>query len=430
MKDSAMEVAQWRRGAAALKAKPRKGKLKRYAMSMAIAASAVKVCQAIEPSDLLAYELGPVSLRPQISGYTEFNDNVFYRERNAESDVIFGLSPGVTFVLGQNLPNENHVVLDYRLEQLLYLDRSDLNATQHHLEIGGRYATERTSIEGSDRIDVFSSPLGGGSIVAGQKVTRTMFDDLYRFDYRFGTRTAVYVEAQHSAVDYSGKLPLFDSRTLQGTLGFEWAYSVDTKIFGEAYYGVTTLESNSTAADPPGKTFVGGFVGGRGNFTEKLTGVVKVGYEVNEFEKTAGAAGLDSSAGEAPVVDANLSYLLTDRTRISVGYIRRPRVSVEFTRTAYTVDQASIGAQTTLGSAGRLRLEAGANFGFHEYESSATLPGSRTDTLWGVSAGARWMFETWVSLALQYRFNQFRSSLPATTEYDQNRVTVSFAIGY
>jgi hypothetical protein len=428
VKDLTMHVAN--RGEGRVAFKPREIGMKRGFTLMIAAVASASAIRAVQPSDLLVYELGPVSVRPQLSGYSEFNDNVFYQEENTKSDVIFSLSPGVLFLVGDNLPEANHLSLDYRLEQLFHVDRSDLDATQHHLEFGGRYATERTSIEGTDRFDFLSSPLGGGSIIAGRKVTRLLFDDLYRLDYRFGKRTGVYVEAEHSTVDYSGSLPLFDSRTLQGTFGFEWAYSTDTKFFGEAYYGVTTLDSNTTAADPPGKKFVGGFVGARGNFTEKLTGVVKLGYEVNEFENTTGTAGLDSSAGEEPVAAANLSYLLTERTKLTLGYTRRPRVSVEFTRTAYTVDQISIGAQTTLGSTERLRLNASANFALHEYEPSASQPGSRTDTLWGVTAGASWYFETWVSLALQYTFNQFQSSLPTTMEYNQNRVTLAFAIGY
>src|SRR4051812_45626945 len=80
--------------------------------ALVVLASLVHVAQSIEPSDLLVYQLGPASLRPQISASTEYNDNVFYQTRNTQADVIFGLTPGLRVLLGDELPDANHIVLD------------------------------------------------------------------------------------------------------------------------------------------------------------------------------------------------------------------------------------------------------------------------------------------------------------------------------
>src|ERR1051325_7893368 len=85
---------------------------------------------AFEASDVLVFSHGPLSLRPQFGLSEQFNDNIFYLDQNKKSDFITTIAPGLKFQVGQDLPTENHVKLQYTLEQLIYAQNSSQDATQ------------------------------------------------------------------------------------------------------------------------------------------------------------------------------------------------------------------------------------------------------------------------------------------------------------
>jgi hypothetical protein len=395
------------------------------AMFLSLAGSTSSV-SAIEASDVLVYSKGPVSLRPHVGAFTEYNDNIFYRGSNVKSDVIFDLAPGVKLLVGENKPKENHIYLDYRMDQLWYMDDSGLDALQHRAMLNGRYSTGRTTIEGKDEFTYASTPLGGGFSITGQKVSRAIETDLYRLSYKLGQRAGIYGEGWHSSTDFDKGIPLFDTRTLQGTAGFEWEYSEDTFLFGEIFYGETSLTRNDPGPKAPGQSFVGAFVGGRGNFTKKLVGTVKAGYQYNWFEEVGGVS---TPSTDAPVVQASLLYKARERMTVEFAYSRQQRISVEFTRSPFTVDGVSGKVSAIFGSSGRLLVTAGGHLSFHEYDPSPAFA-SRTDMLWTVDPSVSWYFETWLSMKLQYEFNHFESNLAGVVDYDQNRIILGVEAGF
>ncbi|HEY6229537.1 MAG TPA: outer membrane beta-barrel protein [Verrucomicrobiae bacterium] len=400
-----------------------------YWLIGAAAAASTTNLLAFEASDVLVFSHGPLSLRPQLGISEQFDDNIFYLDQNKQSDFITTFAPGLKLLLGQDLETENHVKLQYTLEQLLYADHTDQNATQHKFLTDTHFTKSRFTIDGADHYDMLSSILGGGFSIAKQKVDRTIWYDIYRFDYKVGQRMGVYIEGQHVETDYQTGLPLFDTRTLSGTGGFEYSLSEDTSLFGEVYYGETSLHSNAVSTRPPGTSFVGGFVGARGKFTEKINGTLKAGYEVSSFTGNV-PAGSDKSAGSAPVVEANITYLATERLTTSLTYSRRQHVSVQFVSSSYVLDAITASATQVLGAAGRLRLDLLASYAMYSFDPAPAYPGGRSDTNWKVQAGASYFFQTWLSTRLEYSFEEFTSDFASVVDYDVNRVTLSLAIGY
>jgi hypothetical protein len=398
-------------------------------LGAAIAASAGRVL-ALEASDVLVYSHGPLSLRPQFGFVEQFNDNIFYSGANGASDFITTFSPGLNFQVGQDLPTENHVKLSYALDEIIYAEHSSQNALQHHFVTDTHFEKNRFGIDGADRYEFLSSVLGGGFSIGRQKVDRIVWFDVYRLDYKVGERMGVYIEGQHVETDYKNGISLFDTRTLSGTGGFQYAVSDDTFLFGEVYYGQTSLHPNDpTAARPPGTSFVGGFVGARGNFTEKLKGSLKAGYEISSFTGNL-PPGVDKSAGDAPVVEAAVTYLATERLSATLSYSRRQQVSVQFLRSSYVLDSVSATATQVLGSTGRLRLDVTASYAMYSFDPAPAYPAGRSDSNWKAQTGASYFFETWLSTRLEYSFERFSSDFASVVDYDVNRVTLSLAIGY
>lgn len=395
------------------------------------AATAASTAQlfAFEASDVLVFSKGPLSLRPQFGFVEQFDDNIFYDNANRQSDFITVLSPGLKLQLGQDLPAENHVVLSYTYDRSFYVHNSSQNANQHHIITDTFFKKHRFSVEGTDRFELLSSVLGGGFSVGRQQVDRTLWFDVYRFDYKVGERMGVYVEGQHVSTDYESGIALFDTRTLTGTGGFEYTLSEDVFLFGEGYYGQTSLDPNTAAPEPPGTEFIGGFIGARGDFTEKLKGRLKAGYEVSSFHGNI-PAGLDDSAGSAPVVEASITYLPTERLTTTLTYSRRQQVSVQFVRSSYVLDTVTANVQQILGTAGRLRLDLTGTYAIFSFDPAPAYPAGRSDENWKVQTGASYFFQTWLSTRLEYSFERFTSDFASVIDYDVNRVTLSLAIGY
>jgi hypothetical protein len=393
-------------------------------------AAAAGTARALEPSDLLVFSHGPLSLRPQFRVAETFDDNVFYTKTDRRSDLVTSVAPGLKFQVGDNVPDQNHFVVTYTLDKLIYLDNSGLSTLEHFVRSGAHYEGNRVTIEGQDVYEILSGVLGGAFNVGKQKVDRDVWVDMYRFGYKVGERMGVYVDGQHVETDYLTDLPLFDARTFSGTGGFEYEYSERTFFFGEVYYGQTSLHANAPGAGkPPGTTFTGGFVGARGDFTEKIKGTVKAGYEMSSF--TGGSAGgVDTSAGSSPVVEASIAYAPTERFSANFSYSRRQQVSVQFVRSSYVLDTISVGLLELLGSTHRLRLDLSGTYAMYSFDPAAAYPAGRTDSNWKVQTGANYFFESWLYTRLEYSFERFTSDFATVVDYDVNKVTLSVAIGF
>ena len=126
---------------------------------------------AIEPSQLLLIQKGPTVLKPQFQFTEIFNDNVTYDDTGKKADLITVVSPGAVFQLGSK--DFNHLSLSYFFDRLQYINNSDLSANQHHLATTVHFTHSRLTLDGGDKIEFLSSPLGGGISVGGQLVDRT-----------------------------------------------------------------------------------------------------------------------------------------------------------------------------------------------------------------------------------------------------------------
>lgn len=388
-------------------------------------------CYGIEPSEVLLFTKGSYSLRPQFSVSETFNDNIKYDESGKDADFITVISPG--FILQLGTEEYNFINFSYYYDRVIYAQEDQLSANQHRLALGNHVQFNRLTLTGRDQIEFLSGVLGGGISLAGVKVDRTTFLDEYRLSYDFTEKTGVYIEGTHNFTDYDRGLNLFDSQTLIGTGGFEYRAFSRTAFFGEIYYGRTWIEPNSDALpDAPSAEFIGGFLGARGSFTEKLTGTVKAGVESREFS--------DGTPGDTiPVVEANLTERFTEKTILSLNYSRRQRVSVQFSRNAYTTDSVTLLLQQHIGNEGRMRAEVRAGYIFADYEphpnyvevnNGVTRPVDRRDHIFNVGAALTYDFKIWLHGNLAYDYERLDSNLARIVNYDVNRVTVGLSVGY
>ncbi|HYE32447.1 MAG TPA: outer membrane beta-barrel protein [Methylomirabilota bacterium] len=394
----------------------------KWLLAGSMASLAAASAHAVTAEDVLVFSKGPVTLRPQLDLSAQYNDNIFFRDTNVETDFISIVSPGMEFDIGRN---ENYFRADYNWDNFFYADNDQLNADQHRLRMQNHFAINKFSISGRDNVEFLSSVLSGGSTIRNQRVDRSVFRDEYTLRYDLTEKTSVYVEGLHNTTDYDHPT-LFDSNTLMGSGGFAWKAFNRISLFGEMYYGQTARGANAAGLKPPWSWNLGGFLGARGEFTEKLSGTVKAGYETREFGDGIGGA-------TTPVVSIGLTHAFTEKSVLRLTYTRQSFVSAEFVRSQFAADVVDLAFTQAIGAEGRLKGTLGAYYNLDTYEGpqpSALGPVDRSDDLYRAYANVTYDLTRWSSVLLGYEFEKFNSSHPAIIDYDVNRVTLTLAIGY
>ncbi len=393
-------------------------------LAAGLAASIPNQARALESTDFLLFNKGPVSVRPQLNVTESLNDNVFYGDGGRvkrEGDFLSGISPGLNLLVGQDPANS--MLLTYMHDQFFYVEHPELDAGQHRGSLSSHFEYHRFTIVGTDRTELLNSVLGG-SFQLRQNVTRLVNFHDYRVGYELSEKTSLYVDGLFSGVDYLPPFAdnLLDSRTLIGTLGFSYKAFSKTSFFGEVYYGQTTTTPNISSLKLPYAEFTGGFLGAKGEFTPHLTGQVKAGYEVRSFSD-------GTPGGNSPVVSASLVQAFTEKRSLSFNYSRRQEVSVQYIRESYVIDSTSLVLSQMLGETRRWRASAELGYDRISYDENLAFP-NRQDTDFRISTVLNYQVRRWLLAGLTYNFERFTSDLPVVIDYHVNRVTLSLAIGF
>jgi hypothetical protein len=399
----------------------------RWATAVAAAPAILTSAHAVDATSVLVYNLGRLHLRPHLALSERYDDNIFYRPDGSgiRDDFISVLSPGMNLQLGRK--ESNHLLFDYTLDQSFYAKNDEQSFRDHTFSLETRLEFGRLTVEGNDRVQFLAGILGGGSNL-GQRVNRRSYSDQYHFEFGLSEKTGVYLGGNFDAVDFESGTPLYDYNTLQGTGGFIFKATPKTGFFGELYYGQAATDPNipfnplnSVSFKAPHAEFIGGYLGARGDFTPRLTGTIKAGYEVREFSDGTPAA-------NSPVVDASMDYRFSEKTSATLSYSRRNSVSVQLFRQSYTADAVRAEVTQILSSNGKLVGILGGYFENGEYERIGNF--ARGDLAYRLNATLRYNIQLWLSTSLGYEHEAFRSNENQVVDYDVNRVTLRVAIGY
>jgi len=383
--------------------------------------------RAVQPPDMLAFKLGPVLIRPRVQVSEQYDSNIYYRDRDVVDDLITRVSPGVNFYVGR--PEENHISLTYTLDSPFYAKNDQLDNLNHTFTLEPRWHGARLDVHGTDSFQVLNSVLGGIYLVAAnQSLERNVTANDYTVQYRISPKTLVYARGAYNATDWASGTYLQDYNTLTGTGGFGFQALPKVVFFGEGYYGQTATNPNrpSNTNDVfsmkgPHMTFTGAYLGARGDFTPKLTGEVKVGYEFREF----------SNGAEVPgglVAGVSLTHRLNERTTTRLSYLRQSVVSVEYNAQTYDLDAINLQFSRAFGAAGKWTANATGSVGSYTY--SGNVFANRQDFLYTWGLGLSYAIQEWMKAGFAYDFTKFESNYPGAVDYDVHRVMLQLTVGY
>ncbi|MCF7765983.1 MAG: outer membrane beta-barrel protein [Verrucomicrobia bacterium] len=417
---------------------------------------------AADASNYLVFSRGPFLMRPRVALAESYNDNLF-SQPDGTGDLITSVSPGLNLQLGRQ--SGNHISLDYGFSEHFYLDRSDLNSGEHRFGLQTRLQGKRLILTGSDSLQFLSSPIGlvsfvsatpppvdpgqgtggggggsgggdpitvdpgavqGGEVITSigdRNVDRTTFSDNYNLGYGISEKTGVYLQGSHSATDFENGVVLYDLTTVRATGGFGYRAFPKVSLFGELFYRDTSTTPNFPGPENPDLSAIGGFLGARGNFTPKLSGTVRVGYEQREASNGA-------DVPSAPVADLSLSHRFSDKTSMSLNFSRINDVSVQFASQVFTANTAGLQLSQALGSSGKWRSNVGVGYSMFKYETLGVADANTDFDQFSANFGLAYQIQMWLSASLGYSFIGIRSDSAGIPEYDVNQIGLSLSLGY
>jgi len=384
---------------------------------------------AVDASDVLVYSIGSIRLKPHLAVSEQYDDNIFFRPGKpvagfpsvpVESDFVTVVSPGMNLQLGSK--EANHITLDYTMDESFYVNQTSQDHRDHSFFLNTHLEGSRIKLDGNDRVQFLSGILGG-TLNLGQRVDRKSFLDDYRLTYPFTEKTSAYVDGVFEATDYKQGTSLYDENTIRGTGGVGFRIAPKVTLFGEVRYGQAATSPNIRGlADAPHADLYGGYAGASGDFNSRLTGSIKVGYEILEFSN--GAPGSSS-----PVVEVSLTQKFGERTVASLIYSRRNSISVQLASSAFTADTVSVQLSHVITTDGKLQAILTGSLENGQYENSGAFA-SRRDLLYHAGFALNYNLQLWLRAGLLYDYEKFDSNSNLVFDYADNRVSLRISVGY
>ena len=322
------------------------------------------------------------------------------------------------------LEDQNYLMAEYRLDQRFYTDNTQLSSHDNDFSLQSQLKGNRTTITGNDQFQTLSSVLGAGSGIRGL-LDRNCYSDSYSVKYRFTDRTSAYIRGTHQTTDYAHGTPYQDENSLTGLTGFDYKFTDKTSAFGEVYYGQRALDSNGLPYKGPHQEFYGGFVGVQGDFSTKIHGSVKAGYETRQF---SGNFQGDSS----PVVEASLRYRVAPKSMASLTYTRSSGVNAQTTSASYVVDNATVRWDQKIGTNEKWTASATAGYQSTLYSKTSGVYGDRQDDMLQTGFQINYLIRLWWVTSLDYSFTKYSSTYPANSpgllDYDANIISLKWRL--
>ena len=366
------------------------------------------------------------------------------------ADLIGTVSPGVSFQVGSE--EENYLNLQYQSDNARYFDFGVAPAPMHRIQVAGKYDNQsRLRMEGSHSTEFVSSFMGGWVNLGNTLVDRWTHNTAGRVTYDSSDKTDVYVSGSRNYINFD-KVNLYGNDGWRANLGASYKPTDRLSVFVEGGYGLTDFIRGTSALDfIPTSHVYGGFVGVRGQFTERLEGTIGGGYEIRDFPDIPGAS------FSIPAANISVSYAFRETTKFSLAYTRRTDNAAQIARQGVTYDTTALNVQQLLGTTGTWMATAGVSYqggafdsltGFGAaYEPIAgtslrslslrTVDYKRDDSMLSLSGGISYMPRRWLKFGLNYSYENYSINyadaglkdvfLPT---YDAHRVMVGVQIGY
>ena len=379
----------------------------------------------IEPEDLLHYKIGNWHFRPHASTSLTANDNIFFRDSSAESealvgpkegDVITQVGTGFQAALGRNDINTFGFGYDYL--HRFYTDHSEVSSGDHAGQVAA--SIERGKVRFSTAHSVsLQTGIQGGNAQFVEQNDRFIFSDQIRVSVDITPKSDLYLSGTYGMTKQVDSIQFNDIESWNVAGGYGFGYSEKLRFFAQTSYGeqISSLRGSSVGWDNLGVS-----VGAEGEFTDKLTGTVQLGYQQQTSQMTG-------NGGGTPTVTLELEQLLGRRTLLTLAYTRRNQVNIDAMSAASVSDSFRLNLSRALGNRQKWFASIFASLWQNDFPDI-----DRSDQALSLGASLDYRIQEWMSSQLSYSYADFSAQLPGWAlggiDYQVNQVSLSLSFGF
>jgi polysaccharide biosynthesis protein VpsM len=213
------------------------------------------------------------------------DDNIYLKNKNEASDTIWSFKPGLDFVFGNNAATKGHAY--YTEEFLRYSSHSKQNTSLANVGFTSAYSDGKSKL---DLAGSYAQTAQNDVTIPGAIVERNVTNLKGVGEVSVSDKTTVGLGLVYDKNDY-GPASYVDSSNF--SIPLDGYFEVSPKLAASVGYRYRSVSLSGNAPDGKDHFFS---VGARGEFSEKLTGQLRVGYAKRSFTggKDYSTLGLDS----------------------------------------------------------------------------------------------------------------------------------------
>ncbi len=343
------------------------------------------------------------------SATARYDDNIFLRPNNEESDLIFIFAPGVELNVGKRA-NAN-LNLYYREDFYLYEDNSDLDTNVSNIFLDTFLNMPRLDLSFDASFQQLIQPEATLRLFGFDGlIERDVYNANFRGEYEISERTSIASGVSGSKVDFDNDIFFNDSESFSIPVTLYYSLTPRFDLSAGYRYRHTDVDRNGLANSREYEDHYAN-VGIRGEVLPKLMGEARVGYQERRVEGGGNDDGVSFGL--------DFSHFLTPKITLLFGGYR----DFETGGQGQSIDTVggSLGARYTFNHL--LSATAGVNYFERDYDTG------RTDDTLDLNVGVSYSPITYVNLSAGYIFRTNDSSVDAL-EFDNNIFNVSASLRY
>lgn len=348
-------------------------------------------------------------IRPRLTTSMVYDDNIFISNTNRVADVIWAVTAGAAFELGdfRNL-RENFLIAEWYGTGFFYTNNPAQNAFNQSAALLGQYRWEKLTGQLSSRYQYLTGP----DRQVGSFATRHIFNNALRFNYDYSDKTTFDAEFAQDTQLFQSYLNQYDYR-VKG--GMDYLILPKVKVGMEGVAGILNVEES------PLQFYQQARIRAKYDLSGKVDAKLSAGVEFRQFE-----GGEDMKI--EPVFSLGLAYFPFDGTRISINGYRNVIGSNSLVGQNYVATGFEISIQQRF----LQKFYTGVSFGYENdtYFATATdTVSDRVDNYIFLRPSISYALNDWVTAGAFYEYRNNASNQSVSSFYN-NRFGVELGLQF
>jgi hypothetical protein len=357
-------------------------------------------------------QAGPLRIRPFVDVTVTSDSNVYLLPEDEElDDLFYTVTPRVIC----EFPFQAHMFsLDYGIAVRRFSDYDTEDTELQNLLFRGEVvANSQLNFIVSEHYRERAGDVD--EIIGRVEYSRNAFDVTGHYDLS----SKIAIEAMYANLKYDYEDETLTGRT-ESHFGGTVIYNLYDRwsVLGELVHGEVDIDDPSEDA-----SFNRFLVGARGEFTPRLTGEVKAGWESRTYDG-------DREDNDVGYIDGSVVHEVASDMRLEVGATRELVESITYTGTAYTLTRGY--ASLTKDFADRISLVLSGYFQKNEYDEPVPRGDTfaeRQDDSWQAQVGVEYRLNRYARVIAGIEHKNNDSNLDEN-DYKYNRFTVGARLEY